>query len=332
MIDDERLRRLKNGIGLYTDNRFQLHSRVTALRMPLPLNVQAWVKRDDDLGFAYGGTKLRKFASLLPWLQREGFRRVGVVGGAYANNVLGFVQLAREFGLEPTAFLRGEPSLKPVGNLQLLRLLLPEESIRWVSRSDWPQVHELATQWAEAQRTLGVRTFLLPEGSATPAALPGLATLVVDVLRNEQELGQPLHHVWVEVGTGLTYHVLSMLLQWLGHPAVVQGVQLAADEAVAASQWFWAERLAHWLGLESPLPLPSLQLYPMLPSFRPPNNPDWDIIREMAQATGILLDPIYGARLWRHVLPLLQHGDLPGNHLVLHSGGLTSLLGYEPSA
>ena len=52
-----------------------LHSRAHHLKYILPKNGKAFVKRDDELGFAISGSKLRKYQSLLPEMLKNNIKK-----------------------------------------------------------------------------------------------------------------------------------------------------------------------------------------------------------------------------------------------------------------
>lgn len=57
-----------------------------------------FVKRDDRL--PHGGSKSRKYASLLPAILQSGHKKVVLKGGKHSNHIHYFSRLAREAGLE----------------------------------------------------------------------------------------------------------------------------------------------------------------------------------------------------------------------------------------
>ncbi|MBX3101231.1 MAG: pyridoxal-phosphate dependent enzyme [Bacteroidetes bacterium] len=283
-----------------------------------------WLKREDDPWL--GGNKLRKASSLIPYLQQQGVPVVALIGGAYSNHVLALAQLLLQYGLTVHAFLRGEPGLAPVGNRHFLRILLPETQCHWVPRSRWAEVHTLATAWAQE-----VGAALVPEGGFHAAAVPGAATLALDIARNEAAMTQAFAHLWLDAGTGLTA-AATLLTDALRCPHRHYHVVLLAEDAHAFRQKLlqvqdWLQR---YLGRPVPVPA-SLHLH----------LPVWDTrfgkvsakgtryLQDFARQYGILLDPVYTLKLLATAEQWIATQADPGQVLVVHSGGQPALSGFK---
>jgi len=66
---------------------------------PLPSRVlgrRAWILREDELSAGVTGSKLRKFASLLPQLESQETQVAGMIGGPNSNNLVGLAQMLKE--------------------------------------------------------------------------------------------------------------------------------------------------------------------------------------------------------------------------------------------
>jgi 1-aminocyclopropane-1-carboxylate deaminase len=281
-----------------TDYPFQ--SRVHRLLSFDTPDCLCYVKRDDELGFGITGTKIRKYRSLIPYLLKDRFDEVVVIGGMNSNNVLGLVQLFAENRLKPRLFLLGQPD-QPRHAISLLTLLVAgEDSVRWVARSEWPNVDAFAKAYAEEQLAQGRRIFIVPEGSLCDHALPGALTLALDIRRNEEESGHSFDHIFTEAGTGLSAIGLLLGLAYLQATNHVHVLLLADDEKV------FQDRLTRFHAafetvLKVPCPRPhrfTLHHPKVAPSFGSTNAQVFQEIRDAAREEGILLDPIYSAKLF----------------------------------
>jgi len=67
---------------------------MTGLAAMLGGGPKLFVKRDDTLGFAFGGNKVRKLERLLPQARARGKGRILTVGTAGSNHVLATVEIA----------------------------------------------------------------------------------------------------------------------------------------------------------------------------------------------------------------------------------------------
>lgn len=296
-----------------------------------------WLKRDDELGAITGSGKTRKWASLLPALKQAQVQEVVLWGGAQSNHLVSAVAHLREAGIGFTIFCRTTNHNQIDGNRLLLHLLTEEAAIKWIEKND---VEEAAQQYAHARRKSGVTVLVLPEGAAHPLAIPGAASLGLDILRNEQECGVCWQHVWVDAGTGLSAQALIALWMLLGIKKTVHVVGMAGDEAAfrqgigEAVQTLLAfmQTLNGFAYLRScdPQNMTSLCGWrwhepPTARSFGAINQQVRAEVLRMAREEGVLLDPLYGAKL---LLAFRQNPTTEAT-LLVHSGvggGLFSLM------
>ncbi len=277
-----------------------LQSRVHSLRT---FPSDCYVKREDELGFGITGPKLRKYSSLIPFFLQEKMNEVVVVGSAYSNHVMGISQLLIENGIRPILYLLGNKDYPVEGNLLFTKLLT--DSIRWVSREEWPHVLEIAKAEQEG--------FVLPEGGFLPQALPGAMTLATDIARNEEELGFSFDHIFIDAGTGLS--AIGLLLG--GVNALVHVLLLADGEKQFLDKLHtFSENPSQRFVLHRPK---------NARSFGSVNRAVFDEIQFLAKNEGFFTDPIYSAKLFLETRLLLSQNMIQGTKLIIHSGGAHSL-------
>ncbi len=293
-----------------------LHSRVHRIPSFDTSTATCWVKRDDELGFGISGSKLRKYHSLLPFLLKEAFDLVIVIGGINSNNVLGLSQLLVENRVPFKLYLKGDPTRPLIGNGWLTALIAGQEHIRWVSRQDWPRVEEIASEENRA-----CRHFIVPEGACCFQSLAGAQTLATDIFRNEQEIGRRFSHIFIDAGTGLTAIALLQRLQGNTH---VHIVLVAGDETSFRSR---LQLLGGDVAANYTLYRPSTAA-----SFGATNRAVWDEVQRVAREEGILIDPIYTAKLMGEARRIIRNSELTGDILIIHGGGGLSLVGCSLAA
>ncbi|MCS7073512.1 MAG: hypothetical protein NZ108_03495, partial [Bacteroidia bacterium] len=166
---------LRNWLQEQVDYHFPLHSRIHPMNSFRRLHSGIFLKREDEL--AGHGSKMRKYASLIPFLKRKGFREVIVIGGANSNHVVQVSQLLIQNRIKPILFLKKTHSGTHKGNSLLIRLLVPESQIQWLNRIEWLEVKKIASEYAIERREQGFPCYLLDEGACDPNALAGSMTL-----------------------------------------------------------------------------------------------------------------------------------------------------------
>lgn len=313
--------RIKGWSEIFPQNSFLRQSRA----QPLPIfegSAQVWVKREDESGYGIPGNKLRKYASLIPCLKSANIREVALIGGAYSNHLAALPQLLHETGINAHLFLRGEPTLKSVGNLALIRLLNLPERLHWVSRQEWQKVELLAREFMVAHTDYADQCFLIPEGACMPEALRGAMTLGADIRRNELELGIYFQQVWIDSGTGMSA-ISALLEDNPHHPDRQWNIVLnAGTEAEFLKQF---EKVKSW-HLEA---FPGIKI--SAPRFRLhfPNRDRFGKITkevlltaiELGRTYGLLMDPVYGVKLWQCMRDNLRSNPTDAHVLMIHSGG-----------
>lgn len=299
-------------------NERPLSSRVHPLNGFPELPGRCYVKRDDELGCGISGSKLRKYASLIPFFKEQGITHLVIIAGCQSNNLLAALQIARELSLGVTLFLLKPHHAAIAGNFKLSSLFINDSEIVWIPREDWPCVDDLAEQYCAQLPQL---SFVLKEGASVPQALAGAMTIAQDICRNEQEHALCFQHIFVEAGTGFSATGLIHGLNQLQHPALVH-VLLLADK-----QELFQEKMHQWLGYH---PINYQCFYPQTArSFGAINQEIKLEIKRLAQEEGILADPIYAAKLFHESRRYLMQEQLNGPILIIHSGGTLTMAGFD---
>lgn len=306
---------------------FCLQSRIHRLRWFGRSDI--WIKRDDELSFGVSGTKLRKHASVIPFLKQQGIEEVVVIGGANSNNVLSAAQTLTENHIKIIPFLLGPPTRKQ-GNLKLLSLFVDDSDIHWFSRSQWVYCEDFANAYAAERTSRGAKTFVLPEGAHHRLALPGSLSLPLDILRNEREAGVRFDHIFIDSGTGMVAQSLlagaaALEMKALFHVVVLAGSYEDFQSGLSRVIQYAREFLG--------VPLTSLpdyrRYYPTTArSFGSANKTTFREIQRIAREDGILTDPVYSAKLFLTARQAIRDQALSGNILLIHSGGGLALTGF----
>jgi 1-aminocyclopropane-1-carboxylate deaminase/D-cysteine desulfhydrase-like pyridoxal-dependent ACC family enzyme len=260
-------------------------------------------------------------------MQAQKVEAAAVIGGAYSNNVVGLVQLLKEVGIEPILFLRGDASTPVQGTHLLIRMVVSQDQIKWISREDWKNVETIAATHIENLNAAGKRAIVLPEGSSLPDSIPGMVTLPLDIIRNENVLGKPFDRIFMDAGTGMTAAVTLLTFAWLKKRAKTT-ILLLADESEAFEEklkqyhrWF-----QDWLQHPVPIPDNYETILPKSKSFGAVNAEILDAAIDVARNEGVLTDPIYSTKL---LMAIRESYDPNVVSLVVHSGGGLSISGYQ---
>jgi 1-aminocyclopropane-1-carboxylate deaminase len=326
MYNSQRLKLLQQFTLPLAD--YPWHSRCHELKSINQVGLRCYIKRDDELGLLSAGSKLRKYLSLIPALQAEGISDVILIGSAFSNHILHCTPLLLQNNMRPHLFLLGSQDMPLLGNMLFTKLMVSEKQINWIHRCDWPNVMRLANDYSQ-QLTGKVK--IIPEGAFIPESLPGAMTLAIDILRNEQQLDLEFQHVFIDAGSGLLAIATLLAFAWLGKESWLHILLLADDEQT------FTDKLAHMtpffcqlVGAKVDAPQRfSLHRPQQARSFGATNQRLWQKIHYYARNEGLLLDPIYSAKLFMAMETIVQQDQLIGNCLGIHSGGSLSLTGFH---
>lgn len=299
------------------EKSFNLSSRAHLFPILNTSQTTFYIKREDEIGGLASGTKLRKYASLLPYIEKNQLRPVLSWGSAYSNHLLALSSFLKQKKI-PFHFFILEASGEEVGNALFLKMI-SEENLIPISREAWPEIEKLVEEKAE---TFSQTTpFICPEGAFCKESLPGAMTLAEDIQRNEQELGIEFSDIFIDAGTGLS---AMALLFGLKKKKKVHILLLAEEEKVFLEK---LKALQKETGL-SPAPF-SLYRPSKLKSFGSHSKKLFKIITRVAHEEGILLDPVYNGKMFLFLEEEREKFNLGKHALMIHSGGTLSLSGFQ---
>lgn len=303
----------------------RLHS-ISTLNTPA---TSCFVLRDDELGFGISGSKRRKYASLLPYIKRNKFEKIILIGSAFSNHIVSFSQSLIENRYKPVLFLLKRYEIPIKGNYLLIKLLLANDQIHWVLEQDWPCVEETAQKWAQRQSS---KSLVVPEGACMPEALLGSLTLPLDILRHKPHYS--FDHIILESGTGLTAIALILAFAWLGERTLIHVLLLGSspEDFLEKLEFFiqiFNEIFCSSLTFQQVRPYFQLHIPKTARSFGSVNSHVLNMVHYMAKKEGILTDPIYSAKLFLEGRTIIN--DLQGKVLFVHGGGGLSLIGFQES-
>jgi 1-aminocyclopropane-1-carboxylate deaminase/D-cysteine desulfhydrase-like pyridoxal-dependent ACC family enzyme len=148
------------------------------LRAALGGGPRLLIKRDDAIGFAFGGNKVRKMQLVAADAQRRGADTLITSGGVQSNHARVTAATAARLGMRCVIVANGAPPEKPTANALLDHLLGAE--IRYVgSREERSPTVEAA---ARELRSAGHVPYVVPIGASTPLGAAAYALAVQEML------------------------------------------------------------------------------------------------------------------------------------------------------
>lgn len=276
-------------------------------------DVSLFVQREDLLHPNISGNKYRKLAYNIEEAKRLGKRQLLTFGGAYSNHILATASAGNEFGFETIGFIRGDElglaidkTLKSNSTLRAAKDFGMQ--LRFLSRSDYRMKEEAL--FLERLQKEFPDAYFLAEGGSNALAVQGCEAIL--------NKDAACDVVCVAVGTGATISGIINSTeegqQVYGFPAL-KGDFLASkirEYTADKDQWQLVEAY-HFGGYAKTTP----ELIAFMNAFK--------------AATGILLDPVYTAKMMYGVLDLVRKNHFPKgtNILAIHTGGIQGIAGVN---
>ncbi|GAB7522453.1 D-cysteine desulfhydrase family protein [Paraburkholderia sp. 2C] len=315
----QRLERLEHGLG-------------DACR-----GIKIFVKRDDHMELGGGGgNKLRKLEFHLGAAQAEGADTLITVGGVQSNHARLTAAAAAKLGLACELMLsravpRAEDGYEDNGNVLLDHLFGAHVSISAAGSDPFA----LAQQRAKALRAAGRKVYVMPSGGSTALGALGYVRCALEIVGQEEALGECFREVVVANGSGGTHAGLAAGFTMLDRgAATVRSYSVLADPEPTRQKTLQLAR--DTLQLLGDSRLPGEETIDVDGAFRGPGyglptDPMIEAVRLLAAHEGLLLDPVYSGKAFAGLLAAIRQGRYtPGDSvLFVMTGGTPGLYVYQ---
>jgi 1-aminocyclopropane-1-carboxylate deaminase/D-cysteine desulfhydrase-like pyridoxal-dependent ACC family enzyme len=287
-----------------------------------------WLKRDDLLGFGFGGHKVRALELLVGDALAQGADALVTGAGPQSNHVRATAAAAAHAGLAMEAVYWGDPPARAEGNLALARLL--GARCRFTGSVDRTSVDRAIPAAAEALRAAGRRPYAIPRGGACGLGALGHVLAARELHQQCQAAGIAPAAVVMAAGSGGTLAGWLLARRLLDLPWRAEAVTVSRPAAEARRN---VQRLAAaaaaLLGARCDLAEAELAVHDGFagPGYGIPSPEGIAALRLAARAAGVFLDPTYGAKAFAGLMALARAGRWPRGATVVfvHTGGEPAL-------
>ena len=274
-------------------------------------DVSLYIKREDLIHPFVSGNKFRKLKYNLIAAEREGYKKILTFGGAFSNHIAAVSAAAKEVGFESIGIIRGDELAHKVNeNPTLLFAKNCGMTFEFISRESYRLKHS-SEFLDELQQKFG-SCYFIPEGGTNLLAVKGCE----EILTTNDTV---FDYICCPVGTGGTISGLINSIaphqQVLGFPALKGGF-LREEICKFAKNDNWKLINDYHFGGYAKL-----------------NNDLIAFINQFRKEAGILLDPIYTAKMVFGVLDMINNGYFPKGSkiLAIHTGGIQGIEGMNLS-
>jgi D-cysteine desulfhydrase len=292
------------------------------------LHVELLVKRDDLTGAPLTGNKVRKLEFLLAEAQSQRADVVLTCGGAQSNHCRATAIAARRLGMDSLLLLRvPDPESPPPvdGNLLLDKLVGAE--VRWVTPAEYTERTRMFSQLADGLRARDRRPYVIPEGGSNALGAWGYVRCVEELQRALPPGDATLVYAAGSGGTGagLLLGVKLLRLPWRvvgfnvcdDRPYFVRVIGDIVEDAIRRFQ----------LPLEFSRDEIEIVDGYVGDGYAKSRPTELALIRDVARAEALLLDPVYTGKAFfgmEHELQRDRHRF--GERIVfIHTGGIFGL-------
>ncbi len=283
-----------------------------------------YIKRDDLMGVALGGNKVRKLEFLLADARSKGADVVLTAGGPQSNHAMLTAACAARLGMEAILVLKKRGVLEG-GNLILDRIFGAE--VRFVDTDSYDDVYGEMDRLMEDLRRQGRTPYFIPVGGSVPLGCLGYVNCAKEIANQAEELGVAFDAIVSATGSGGTYAGLTLGAKLFlpGTQSVGIGVCDDPFEEIAYDLMEGTARLLEWDG---PVEREDIHIrYHIGPGYAVPSPEGTAAVERLARTEGVLVDPVYTGKALAGLLQLLEEGCFgeEENVLFVHTGGAGAL-------
>ena len=296
---------------------------LTRLRDALGGGPRLLVKRDDAIGFAFGGNKVRKMRLVAAAAVRDGADTLITCGGVQSNHARVTAATAARLGMRCVLVANGAPPERPAANA-LLNTLVGAD-IRYVAGRDEraPAMEAAATELRRAGR----KPYIIPLGASTPLGAAAFADAVRELLAQIDPPDVIVH----STSSGGTQAGLVAGCRLAGVTTRVVGVS-ADDSAASLAQTVRTllDGLAALLSLDPQVfreAAVDVDDRFVGDGYGVPTDASREALSLAARTEALFLDPTYTAKAMAGLLARVRGGEFSSGATVLfwHTGGQVAL-------
>jgi len=296
-----------------------------------------FIKRDDQLGFAAGGNKVRKLEFVVADALEKGADFLITCGAVQSNHCRLTLAAAVREGLKCGLVLeeRVPGSYKPEasGNNFLYRLMGVDRIKVVPGGSD---MMEAMNAMAEEVKAQGGHPYLIPGGASNPLGALGYMACAQETLSQAFDMGLRIEHVVCASGSAGTHAGLLIGFWGTRSGVPVVGMNVSRKKTQQEELVFkLARETAALAGIDGELPRDAVLCFDdyVGPGYSLPTAGMVEAVKMLARTEAVLLDPVYTGKAMAGLIDLVRKGFFKkGENVVfLHTGGAPALYAYLDS-
>jgi 1-aminocyclopropane-1-carboxylate deaminase/D-cysteine desulfhydrase-like pyridoxal-dependent ACC family enzyme len=285
-----------------------------------------WIKRDELVGFGFGGNKVRGLELIVADALAAGADVLVTGAGPQSNHVRATAAAAAHAGLDLVAVYSGAEPPRATGNLALTRLL--GATPQFTGDPDRASVDRAILDTAARLRAEGRRPYPIPRGGACALGVLAHVLAAFELDAQCRAAGIAPELVALAVGSGGTLAGWLLGTRLAGARWRVEGVTVSrpVDEARRRVGELAREATA-LAGLSAAIAADEVVIHDgyLGEGYGIPSAAGNDAIRTVARHSGVFLDPTYTGKAFAGLIGLARAGRITGPVVFLHTGGEPAL-------
>lgn len=282
-----------------------------------------YIKRDDIMGPALSGNKIRKLEYIMKDALDKGYNAILTTGGPGTSHARTTIAAARQFGIKPILVRNDKMPERLSGNLAIDAMMGCD--IINVS-GDLDSGIKQTIQKYEKE---GYKVYNLPAKSSTEIGAAGYIMCIKEIMDQCEQLHiNPKYLICGTASLG-TYAGLLCGVEYFNAPFKVIGIPATQYSEQDKDDYVgFINELAEFYNMEF-----TMTKYYLNIESGPKEHPyfakdvsqvDLDVFKvmmELAKEEGIILDPEYTGRAFRGFLDLVDTKKIDGDCIFIHTGG-----------
>ena len=298
---------------------------------------QLLVKRDDCMGLAFGGNKVRQLEFYIGEAAAQNADTVLITGAVQSNFVRLAAAAARKSGMDCHIQLeervaKSDATYRNSGNV-LLDRLLGATLHAYAHGEDEAGADRRLGEIADDLRQSGRRPYIIPLAPGhTPLGALGYVVAADELTRQIAEAGLAVDEIVVASGSGNTHAGLLFGLRALGSNIVVTGICVrrnasAQHPRIAAR----CREIAELLAVESKVEDTDINVDDAFlpPGYGTAGEATLRAILLAARTEALMLDPTYTGKAMAGFIHQAKAADGAGARIFIHTGGTPAIFAYE---
>lgn len=295
------------------------------------------VKRDDCMGPAFGGNKVRQLEFYIGEAAARNADTVLITGAVQSNFVRLAAAAARKSGMDCHIQLeervaKPDPNYRNSGNV-LLDRLLGATLHAYAHGEDEAGADKRLGEIADELRRSGRRPYIIPLAPGhPPLGALGYVVAADELIRQIADAGLEIDEIVVASGSGNTHAGLLFGLRALGSAIRVTGICVRRDAGaqrprIAAR----CAEIADLLEIESSVGDDDIKLDDafLAPGYGHAGEETLRAILLAARTEALILDPTYTGKAMAGFIQRAERAEASGARIFLHTGGTPAIFAYE---